>query len=138
MKLIKTGEEFLLKRRIIVALLSAIIFTLILSYISYTPVTEREPNTWYESFGSFVQIYLLFSVPAYLLGGVPISLYIDKHVKKGIIKLFLYLLGGFFVGVVTIVISFMTVALDVLKYGIVCLFASLLFFVLMLLTKRFQ
>lgn len=128
----------MLKRRVIVALLSAIIFSLILSYISYTSISEREPNSWYGSFGSLVTVYLIFSVPAYLLGGVPVSLYIDKYVKKGIIKLLFYLLAGFFVGVVTIVISAMAVAPEVLWYGVVGLFASLLFFVLMLLTKRFE
>lgn len=128
----------MLKKRVIVALLSAIIFSIILSYISYTPISEREPNTWYESFGSLVTVYLLFSVPAYLLGGVPVSLFIDRYVKKGIIKLLFYLIAGFFVGVATIVISFMTVALEVLSYGVLGLCASLLFFVLMLLTKRFE
>lgn len=128
----------MLKRRIIIALLSAIIFSLVLSYISYTPIAEREPNSWYESFGSTLTLYLIFSVPAYLLGGIPISLYIDKFVEKEIIKLVLYLLGGFLVGIATIVISFMTVSFELLWYGVVGLFASLLFYILMLLAKRFN
>lgn len=127
-----------MKRRVIVALLSALIFSLIFSFISYTPVAEREPNTWYDSFSAFFQVYLMFSVPAYVLGGVPVSLYVDRYVKKGIIKLLLYLLSGFFVGVAIIVISFMTVTLEVLWYGVVGLFASLIFFILMLLTKRLK
>lgn len=127
-----------MKRRIIVALLSAIIFSLILSYISYTPIAEREPNTWYESFGSFVQIYLLFSIPAYLLGGVPISWYMDRQVNGGIIQLLFYLLGGFLVGIATILISFMTVSFELLGFGVLGLFASLLFYMLMFLAKRFN
>ncbi|TQS75069.1 hypothetical protein DX933_09975 [Ornithinibacillus gellani] len=128
----------MLKRRIIVALLSAMIFSLTLAYISYTPIAEREANAWYDSFGAFIQIYLLFSVPAYLLGGVPISLYIDKYIEKGLMKLFLYLAGGFLVGVATIAISFLTVGLEILKYGVVGSFASLLFFVLMMLAKQIK
>jgi len=129
---------YLLKRRIIIALLSAIIFSLILSYISYTPIAEREPNSWYESFGSTLTVCLIFSVPAYLLGGIPISLYIDKFVKKEIIKLVFHLLGGFLVGIAMTVISFMTVSFELLWYGVIGLFASSLFYILMLLVKKFN
>lgn len=120
------------------ALASAVIFSLMLSYMSYTPVSKREPNTWYDPFSSFMQVYLIFSLPTYLLGGVPVSLYVDKYVKKGTFKLILYLLAGFLIGVAIIVISFMTIVIDVLWYGVIGLFASLLFFTLMLLTKGFK
>lgn len=128
----------MLKKRIYIALLSAIIFSLLFSYLSYTPIAAREPNSWYESFGASFQVYLLFFIPAYLLGGVPISLYINKHLQSEIIKLPIYLLGGFLVGVTTILISFMTLGLELLKYGLVGSFASLLFYILMILTKRFN
>src|SRR5690625_3030105 len=128
---------YLLKRRIIIALLSAIIFSLILSYISYTPIAEREPNSWYESFGSTLTVCLIFSVPAYLLGGIPISLYIDKFVKKEIIKLVFHLLGGFLVGIAMTVISFMTVLIVILWYSVISIFASFLFTLLLLCVNLF-
>ena len=128
----------MLKRRIIVALLSAIILSLILSYISYTPIVDRESNIRYESFGSTLPVFLIFFLPAYLLGGLPISLYIDKFVEKEFIKLIFYLLGGFLAGIATIVISFMVISFELLWYGAVGVFASLLFYVLMLLAKRFN
>lgn len=127
-----------MKRRIIVALLSTVIFSLIIAYIWYTPLSEREPNTWYDPFGSIMTILIMFSAPAYLLGGVPISFYIDKYVEKEIIKLPIYLLSGFAVGIITIVIAAMAVALEVLWFGIYGSFASLIFFVLMLLTSRIK
>src|SRR5690625_2094639 len=107
-----------------------------MSYISYTPMAEREANAWYESFSSFVQIYLIFSVPAYLLGGIPISFYVDKYVGKEMIRLPLYLVGGFLVGVAVIVISFMTISFEVWKYGLVGLCASFLYYVLLLVANR--
>lgn len=128
----------MLKRRIIVALLSAIIFSLFLSYISYTPVVEREPNSWYEAFGSTLILFLIFSLPAYLLGGIPVSLYIDKFVKNKMIKLLLYLLGGFLVGIATIMISFMVFSFELFWYGLVGIFASLLFYILLSIAKRFN
>lgn len=134
----REDEKYLLKRRIIIALFSAIIFSLILSYISYTPIAEREPNSLYESFGSTLTVCFIFSVPAYLLGGIPISLYIDKFVKKEIIKLVFHLLGGFLVGISMTVISFMTVSFELLWYGVIGLFASSLFYILMLLAKKFN
>lgn len=128
----------MLKKRILIALLSAILFSLILSYISYTPLTEREPNSGYGSFGSFIWFYLLFSIPVYLFGAIPLSFFIDKHVEKELVKLPLYVLGGFFVGIITIMISFMAIGLELLKYGAVGAFAGFIFFVLMWLTKRIR
>lgn len=127
-----------MKKRITVALLSAILFSLILSYISYTPFAEREPNSGYESFGSFIRFYLLFSVPVYLFGAIPLSYLIDKHVEKELVKLPLYVLGGFFAGIITIMISFMAFGVELLMYGAVGAFAGFIFFVLMWLTNRIK
>src|SRR5690625_1383371 len=132
----KEGRSSTLKKRIVIALLSAVIFSFIMSYISYTPMAGREANAWYESFNSFVQVYLIFSVPAYLLGGVSVSFYVVKYVEKEMIRLPLYLLGGVFLGVAVIVISFMTMSFEVWKYGLVGLCASFLYYVLLLVANR--
>lgn len=128
----------MLKKRIIVGLLSTLIFSIVMAYVSYTPIADQEANSWYESFGSLFQVYLIFSLPAYLLGGIPISLFIDKRVKKEMIKFPLYLCGGFLVGMATIGITFMVISFELVWYGLVGSCASLLYYVLMLLTKRWE
>ncbi|MBO8165028.1 MAG: hypothetical protein H0Z34_15185 [Brevibacillus sp.] len=64
-------------RKIIVALLSSVVFSLSLAVAAYTPAFEREPNTYYFSFLSLVMIYLTYAAPVYLLGGVPCCILID-------------------------------------------------------------
>ena len=125
-------------KKIVIALLSAVIFSLIMSYIEYTPVPKRDPDIWYTSFYSFVLVFLMFSGPAYLFGVVPISLYIDKYVKREYIKLPLYLFGGFIIGIISSIIFFRSVTSEFWIYGVLGSFASLIFFVLMFLINRLK
>ncbi|MFC4404450.1 hypothetical protein [Gracilibacillus xinjiangensis] len=125
----------MLVKRLVVALLSTVIFSLVLAYMIYTPVSERHSNTWYDPFGAPVPTLLLITGLAYLLGGIPASLLIDKYVEKRIIKLPLYLSSGFIVGIITIISSFKTILLESLWYGIYGLVGSLIFFSIMSLFK---
>lgn len=128
----------MLKRRIIVALLSTVIFSVILAYIMYTPISDRQPDTWYDPFGAPIPFLLLITGAAYLLGGVLVSSLIDRYVDKEIIKLPFYLIAGFIVGVMTIMISFGTIALEILWFGIYGAVGSLIFFSFMSLNKAFE
>ncbi|RNB86440.1 hypothetical protein [Brevibacillus panacihumi] len=69
-------------RRLLSALLSSIIFCVILAYLQHTPVAERQPSTSYMSFSSLVFIYLIYATPVYLLGGIPCSILIDTITKR--------------------------------------------------------
>lgn len=127
----------MLKRRIIIALLSTIIFSMILAIIMYTPISDRHLNTWYDPFGAWISFLLMITGVAYLLGGVPISSLIDKYVDKEIIKLPFYLMAGFLVGCITIMITFATISLEILSFGIYGAVGSLIFFTFMSLNKAF-
>jgi hypothetical protein len=126
----------LFKRRVIVALLSTVVFSLILAYIDYTPVSERLPDTSYGSFFSPIPFLIIITGVPYILGGIPISMLIDKYVDKLIVKLPLYLMGGYMVGVLNLVISFETFALGMLWLGIYGVAGSLIFFIIMTLNKQ--
>jgi MFS family permease len=128
----------LFKSRVIVALLSTFIFSLILAYIDYTPVSERLPDTSYGSFISPIPFLIIITVVPYFLGGIPVSILIDKYVDKLIVKLPLYLMGGYIVGVITLVISFGTFAIEMLWFGIYGVAGSLIFFIIMSLNARLK
>ncbi|WP_042142771.1 hypothetical protein [Paucisalibacillus sp. EB02] len=128
------------KRKVIVALFSTIVFSLILAYIDYTPVSERLPDTSYGSFFSPIPFLIILTGVPYILGGIPVSMLIDKYVDKLIVKLPLYLMGGYIVGVITMVISFGTFSFspEFLWLGIYGVVASLIFFVIMSLNARLK
>ncbi|WP_289142844.1 hypothetical protein [uncultured Brevibacillus sp.] len=69
-------------RKIVVALLSAIIFCLGLAWLNYTPLDEQQANTYYWSYASLVMVYLMYAAPVYLLGGVPLSILIEFITAK--------------------------------------------------------
>src|SRR5690625_2606846 len=132
------GGTIMLKRRIIIALLSTVIYSLVLAYIMYTPIPDRHLDTWYDSFGAPLPFLLFITGAAYLIGGISASSLIDKYVDKEIIKLPIYLIAGFIVGVMTIMVSFSTISLELLQFGIYGAAGSLIFFIFMLLNKTFE
>ncbi|MBM7569911.1 hypothetical protein [Aquibacillus albus] len=129
-------------RRLIVSLLSTVIFSLILAYMMFTPVSERNPDSWYDSFGAPIPILLLITGLAYLVGGIPISIFIDKNVEKEIIKLIFYLIAGFIVGVLTItIVSLLSggpITFSFFAFGIYGSVGSSIFFIFMILTIRIK
>lgn len=128
----------MIKRKVYVALLSTIIFSIMLAYIMYTPISDRHPDTWYDSFGAPIPFLLCITGVAYLLGGIPVSLFIDKYIDKEILKLPLYLIAGFIVGVLTMMISFGTFSLQMFGFGIFGATGSLIFFIVMSCSKYLQ
>lgn len=126
------------KRRVVVALLSTGIYSLILATLLYTPIASREPNTSYSSFASPLPFLLLMTGAAYFLGGIPISSFIDKSVNKKIMKLLYYFFAGFIVGCLTIMIAFKTISLEVLSFGLYGAIGGFIFFILMSLDKVLQ
>lgn len=125
-----------MKNRIIAALVSTLIFSLFYALLVYTPEAARLENHWYESFSSLMILPAIFTLPAYLIGGVPLSILIDRRVKVPFLQMFLYLLAGFIVGILTVVISFKTINLEVLYFGLYGLLASFIFYLLLKLMLR--
>jgi len=69
-------------RKIMVAILSSILFCLALAWFSYSPAREGEPGVYHWSYLSLFMLYMIYAAPVYLLGGVPCSLLIDRLIKK--------------------------------------------------------
>lgn len=129
----------MLIKRIIVAILSTIIFSIVLAYMMGAPVLDWHQNSWYAPLNAWIPFLLLITGIPYLLGGVTASLLIDKYIDKEIIKFPFYLIAGFIVGVITVIITFGTISISIemLLLGIFGTAGSLIFFVLMLLSKAF-
>ncbi|TKI56350.1 hypothetical protein E8L90_13250 [Brevibacillus antibioticus] len=100
-------------RKILIALVSSVIFCLSLAFLNYTPENDREPNVHYFSFASLVMIYLLYATPVYLLLGVPISLVIDivkrkirisNSIFKYVFEVVVYLISGILAIFLTLIV----------------------------------
>lgn len=87
----------------ITALLSALLFSLLLAYLQYTPVEEQEVNVGYFSFGSLFVVYFMYSLPVFLICGGLYSFFADIYLNnvhycsillKYIIGFLTYLVGG--------------------------------------------
>ncbi|WP_176481985.1 hypothetical protein [Paucisalibacillus globulus] len=138
--IVRPGGKHLFKRKLFIALFSTIVFSFILAYINYTPVSERLPDTSYGSFLSPIPFLIILTGVPYILSGIPVSILIDKYVDKLIVKLPLYLIGGYLIGLITLVLSFGTFSLsfDFLWLGIYGVAGSLIFFIIMSLNARLK
>lgn len=126
-------------KKIIAAVLSTAVSSFVLSIKMYTPLSERHPNTGYESFCSWLPLFLVILGLAYILGGIPCSLLIDRFVKKTSMRFISYLIAGFIVGIITtlIFISFLSGPfLDfttVLVFGLYGSLGAMVFYFLLVL-----
>ena len=69
-------------KRLLTALISINLFATILSWISYTPSSQREHNVYYFGFLETFMFVFLYAGPVYLLVGLPLSFIIDKLIGK--------------------------------------------------------
>lgn len=127
----------LIKRRIIIALLSTIVSSFILAIYAYTPMADRIENAWYESFFAPVPIFLIFNGFAYIVFAIPVSFIIDKYVHNELLKLPIYLIAGFIAGMLTIFIFFLTYTTELFSFGLYGVFGSIIYFLMMWLSKIF-
>jgi hypothetical protein len=74
------GSEMM--KRLLTALLSAVLFATIFSWISYVPSSQREPNVYYFGFSETFAFVIIYAGPVYFLVGLPLSIFIDKLVRK--------------------------------------------------------
>lgn len=131
--------------RVIGALLSTIVVSTILSIKAYNPISERKPNTGYETFTSYFIIFMIFVGVAYLLGGIIFSYIIDTFIENKWLKFIYYLMAGFIVGVLSIIvfILFLSGPMEdnktVLYFGMYgSLGAGIFYIILSLLNRKFS
>jgi uncharacterized PurR-regulated membrane protein YhhQ (DUF165 family) len=132
-----------MKKRVLVALSSTVILSLILSLFLYTPESERRPNTLYEPFGAYVEIILFLAGLAYFLGGIPLSIYIEKIAKKTSSKLIAYIGFGYLVGALTTLIFTMLLGgphdiFIIFYYGLYGSLGAFIFYVGMFVSNKFS
>jgi hypothetical protein len=120
-------------------ILSSIILSLLLALHFYIPLSVQREGTLYWSFTGLMIVYMIYSMPVILLGGVPFSILVDKLVKyKGnrkislLIHTLVYGLGGIMVFFLFIVVLSKGDILNDLKDSIqqfyIGIFGSILFY----------
>lgn len=96
--------------RIFAGVVTAILFCLVVAVSEYTPMIAREPNTYYFPFITLVIIYLVYSIPIFLLIGIPCTILIDLITNRiGILsksKLYFVHLGLYSLAGISIALVF--------------------------------
>ncbi len=127
-------------RNLIIALSSSVVFSLILTLFSYTPVLNRFPNSDYPSLGNYLVLFLLYSIPVYIVAsfifGYIIKILNRKFNTNNKYSLNLIWYGG--AGIITGVTFLFFTKGDfyILPFLILCIAASLIFYHLSILFKR--
>lgn len=128
-------------KKILIAVLSTLIFSLALAFLVYIPPSEQQAGVGYSSFIGLFIIYLIYSSPIYLIGGTLYSYFVDvcfdkihfnNELLKYIIYFFIYIAGGLLVVGLLLIIIFLVdghlADLLIFRVFLVGSLASLLFF----------
>lgn len=127
-------------KKLITAFIASAIFALIMAAWSYVPVDEQVENVYYEPFYGLFIIFAIYSLPVYLLGGIPASYLIDKIASKKSywLHFILYAIAGALVG--TIYLLVMNLQNGMIFSMLVCVSAAaalIYFHVSFIITKLF-
>ncbi|PIC56718.1 hypothetical protein CSV80_13675 [Sporosarcina sp. P12(2017)] len=138
-----------LLRKLIIAILSAIIFSLTLAFYEYTPSAKQQANVGYFPYDALFVLYFIYSIPIYLIGGIPYSHYVDiyfdkitfqNEVQKYIMHFLIYIAGGLLIVGILLLISLLIdgdvsglLLSNIFTLGI---FSSLVFFHISLLLNK--
>jgi len=133
-------------KRFLTTALSVVLFATIYSWISYVPISQRESNVYYFGFFEVFIFVVIYAGPIYFLVGLPLSIFIDKLIKKFnrraklaryFIGLGLYSLVGILVGLVFLIIASQDLnRMDVTSFSIYGFIASNFYFHLSLLLSK--
>lgn len=85
-------------KKIVVALISSIIFTLLVSLIAYTPKDEVPADTYHFGLIELVVLSSLYITPIYFTLGIGVSWTIDQYIEKNSKKFLVYLFIGGLIG----------------------------------------
>lgn len=100
------GKCSSLLEKTITAVLSALLLSLFLAFWEHTPVKEQLDGIGYSSLEGIFVIYLLYSLPVYVIVGTLYYFFLDVYFaninsrntfSKYIINFFLYVVGGLLV-----------------------------------------
>jgi hypothetical protein len=69
-------------KKLMIAIIASLILSVSISSYSYIPVAKQQPGTIYWSFLGLIIIFLIYSAPVYILGGIPFSILIDIILSK--------------------------------------------------------
>lgn len=129
-------EGMKMGRKIIVAILSTIIASFILGIVFYGSGLSIPESIWANAL-----FFTMYTAPAYFLGGIPISILLDKFMKGKLILFLVYVISGFVVGI----LMFLVLGLlnhtslnqydfePALTFGLCGALSALLFYLVMLL-----
>lgn len=139
---IKRRKEKLLLERFITAIISAIILSISLSYMNYIPVAEQQEGVGYWSYLGLFFIYIIYSLPVFLIGGIPFSKLADVIIGKIKFntKVFQYIASIIVYGISGVIVNvfFYTSIFEeeLLHFLILGIISSILFLHIMLLTRK--
>ena len=86
--------------KLFVAVTTSIALSVLLAINVYTPLSDQRADTLYWSFIDLMIIYLIYSLPVIIIGGIPISILINRYIsfRRPIINFFMrtsiYALSG--------------------------------------------
>lgn len=69
-------------KRILIGVIATVLFSVTLAVILYEPVSNRQPNSSYNSLSGIFTMYAIFSGPVFVIAGVISSFVIDKMSSK--------------------------------------------------------
>ncbi|WP_159888673.1 hypothetical protein [Paenibacillus puerhi] len=113
-------------RKLAVAMICSFLFCIILAVLQYVPISERNEGVYHWSFSSLVILYLMYTVPVFISGGVAFSIVVDKLVSRKVqgsfkpsisflILTLIYIVGGIIVSTIFIMIISKGITLDKFK-----------------------
>ncbi|RNB91902.1 hypothetical protein EDM56_03890 [Brevibacillus fluminis] len=68
--------------KVTTALVSSLVFCLSLAIVSYVPMIEHDPNSFYSSFFDLLVLFLIYAGPVYILGGIPSAILIEMLQRR--------------------------------------------------------
>ena len=135
--------------KLIISILSKLIFSFFLAFIAYIPESEQYPNVGYSSLHGLFIVYCIYTFPIYLIGGIPYSyladFYFDKirfhnNFSNYINGILVYLAGGLLIVGIYLVgellITGNIAGIIMFNFIGISVFASLLFYHMSLVWKK--
>ncbi|PIC67236.1 hypothetical protein CSV71_05580 [Sporosarcina sp. P21c] len=136
-------------RKLLIAILSAIVFSLSLAFNEYTPLAKQQADVGYFPYDALFVLYFLYSIPIYIVAGIPYSHYVDiyfdkftfrNEVQKYSMYFLIYIVGGLVIVGILLLTSLLIdgdiSGLLLSNIFILGVFASLLFFHISLLFNK--
>ncbi|MCM3089379.1 hypothetical protein M3557_15825 [Bhargavaea ginsengi] len=94
-------------KKIVVALISSVSFTLLVSLLAYTPKDEVPADNYHFGFMELFILYSLYITPIYFTFGIGVSWTIDQYIEKYSEKFRMYVLIGGLIGFLMGVLLFL-------------------------------